>query len=160
MCTEIIEYTAPDEIAVCNLASIAINKFVTVHKETEQLANGETKIKKSGTFDFDRLKEVTKIVTKNLNKVIDANFYPLKEAENSNMRHRPIGIGIQVIIFLVFPMISIFLKACDDLCPEMMFCLLNFILLRIYYRSLSYLLHKVPCNICKGEHDIRSAVTI
>jgi len=95
LCTEIVEYTAPDEIAVCNLASIAVNKFVTVHKEEIQLPNGETKIKKSGTFDFVKLKEVTKIVTRNLNKVIDRNFYPLEEARNSNMRHRPVGIGIQ-----------------------------------------------------------------
>jgi len=95
LCTEIVEYTAPDEIAVCNLASIAINKFVTVHKETINLPNGETKILKSGTFDFNKLKEVTKVATKNLNKVIDRNFYPCEEAKRSNFRHRPIGIGIQ-----------------------------------------------------------------
>ena len=96
LCTEIVEYTSPDEIAVCNLASIAVNKFVTVHKEEIQMPNGEMKIKKSGTYDFEKLKEVTKIVTRNLNKVIDRNFYPLEEARNSNMRHRPVGIGIQV----------------------------------------------------------------
>lgn len=97
LCTEIVEYTSPDEIAVCNLASIAINKFVTVLKEEIQLPNGETKFKKSGTFDYAKLKAVTKTATKNLNRVIDRNFYPLEEARNSNMRHRPIGIGIQVI---------------------------------------------------------------
>merc|ERR1711936_1172949 len=79
LCTEIVEYSAPDEVAVCNLASIAVNMFVKPDK----------------TYDFDRLKHVAKVATKNLNKIIDVNFYPVKEAENSNMRHRPIGIGIQ-----------------------------------------------------------------
>jgi|GEM_PF-145900 len=79
LCTEILEYTSPDEIAVCNLASIALNKFV----------------KDDLTFDFAHLKEISKVVTRNLNKVIDINYYPVKEAENSNMRHRPIGIGVQ-----------------------------------------------------------------
>ncbi len=78
LCTEIMEYTSPDEIAVCNLASIALPKFV-----------------KGGKFDHDELFAVTKRVTKNLNKVIDRNYYPVKQAENSNMRHRPIGLGIQ-----------------------------------------------------------------
>ena len=80
MCTEIIEYTDKDEVAVCNLASISLSKF----------ANYETK-----TFDYEALHSVTKRITKNLNKVIDRNFYPVPEAENSNMRHRPIGIGVQ-----------------------------------------------------------------
>merc|ERR1712183_198401 len=79
LCTEIVEYSAPDEVAVCNLASIAVNMFVKPDK----------------SYDFDRLKHVAKVATKNLNKIIDVNFYPVKEAENSNMRHRPIGIGIQ-----------------------------------------------------------------
>jgi ribonucleoside-diphosphate reductase alpha chain len=79
LCTEIVEYTSADEIAVCNLASIALPRFV----------NAE------GAFDFQRLYEITKIITKNLNKVIDINFYPVIEAKNSNMRHRPIGIGVQ-----------------------------------------------------------------
>lgn len=74
LCTEIIEYTAPDEVAVCNLASLALPKFV----------NLETK-----TFDFETLHTIAKVVTKNLNKVIDANYYPVPEARNSNMRHRP-----------------------------------------------------------------------
>merc|ERR1712012_287715 len=80
LCTEIVEYSSADEVAVCNLASIAVNQFV----------NSSTK-----TFDFNRLREVTKIVTKNLNKIIDVNYYPVPEAQNSNMRHRPIGIGVQ-----------------------------------------------------------------
>jgi len=79
LCTEIVEFTAPDEIAVCNLASISLTK----------LANIET------GFDFKKLKYVAKVVTKNLNRVIDENFYPVPEALKSNMRHRPIGIGVQ-----------------------------------------------------------------
>ncbi|MEQ9426197.1 MAG: ribonucleoside-diphosphate reductase subunit alpha [Cyclobacteriaceae bacterium] len=79
LCTEIVEYTAPDEVAVCNLASIALPKFVT----------------EDGQFDHQTLYEITKVVTKNLNKVIDINYYPVEEARNSNMRHRPIGIGVQ-----------------------------------------------------------------
>ncbi len=78
LCTEILEYTSPDEVAVCNLASIALPMFV-----------------KGGKFDHKELFKVTKRVTKNLNRVIDRNYYPVKEAENSNMRHRPIGLGIQ-----------------------------------------------------------------
>jgi len=79
LCTEIMEYTSPDEIAVCNLASIALNKFV----------------KEDMTYDHKKLYEITKVITKNLNKVIDVNYYPVEEARNSNMRHRPIGIGVQ-----------------------------------------------------------------
>ena len=78
LCTEIMEYTSADEVAVCNLASIALPKFV-----------------KDGEFDHEKLFEVTYQVTKNLNKIIDANYYPIVEARNSNMRHRPIGIGVQ-----------------------------------------------------------------
>jgi ribonucleoside-diphosphate reductase alpha subunit len=80
LCTEIVEYTSPDEVAVCNLASIALPKFVDT----------ETK-----TVDHQNLFEITKVVTKNLNKVIDVNYYPVPEARNSNLRHRPIGIGVQ-----------------------------------------------------------------
>ena len=80
LCTEIVEYTDPDEIAVCNLASVNLSAF----------ANMETKV-----YDFQKLYEVTKVVTKNLNRVIDVNFYPVPEAKNSNLRHRPIGIGVQ-----------------------------------------------------------------
>lgn len=80
LCTEIIEYTAPDEVAVCNLASIALPMYV----------NAETK-----QYDFQKLYDVTYVATKNLNKVIDVNYYPVPEAKNSNMRHRPIGLGVQ-----------------------------------------------------------------
>lgn len=79
LCTEIIEYTSPDEVAVCNLASIALPKFIT----------------EDGKFDHQKLYEITKVATRNLNKVIDVNYYPVIEARNSNMRHRPIGIGVQ-----------------------------------------------------------------
>ena len=80
LCTEILEYTNKDETSVCNLASIALPKYV----------NKETK-----TFDYDKLHEVTKTVTKNLNRVIDRNFYPVETARRSNMKHRPIGLGVQ-----------------------------------------------------------------
>ncbi|MDA9648483.1 ribonucleoside-diphosphate reductase subunit alpha [Flavobacteriaceae bacterium] len=78
LCTEILEYTSADEIAVCNLASIALPMFI-----------------KDGEFDHQSLYDVTVRVTKNLNRVIDRNYYPVKEAENSNFRHRPIGLGVQ-----------------------------------------------------------------
>ncbi len=78
LCTEIMEYTSKDEVAVCNLASLALNKFVI-----------------DGVFDFQKLHEITRVVTRNLNKVIDVNYYPIIEAQNSNRRHRPIGIGVQ-----------------------------------------------------------------
>ena len=78
LCTEILEYTSADEVAVCNLASIALPMFV-----------------KDGDFDHQGLYDVTVRATKNLNKVIDRNYYPVKEAENSNFRHRPIGLGVQ-----------------------------------------------------------------
>ena len=79
LCTEIIEYTAPDEVAVCNLASLALPKYISEH----------------GTFDHDKLFEVTYQATLNLNKIIDENYYPVEEAKNSNLRHRPIGLGVQ-----------------------------------------------------------------
>jgi len=82
LCTEILEYTSADEVAVCNLASVNLGTFCD-----------ET----SKTFDFQKLYEITKVVAKNLNKVIDVNFYPIPEAKNSNMRHRPIGIGVQAL---------------------------------------------------------------
>merc|ERR1711865_122985 len=78
LCTEIVEYTDADEVAVCNLASVALSAFAT-----------------PDAFDFQKLYETTKVVTKNLNKVIDLNYYPIPEARKSNMRHRPIGIGVQ-----------------------------------------------------------------
>lgn len=78
LCTEIIEYTSPDEVAVCNLASISLPMFV-----------------EDGQFNHQKLYEVTKRVTLNLNKVIDRNYYPVIEAQNSNLRHRPVGLGVQ-----------------------------------------------------------------
>ncbi|KAK5044962.1 ribonucleotide-diphosphate reductase subunit rnr1 [Exophiala bonariae] len=80
LCTEIVEYTAPDEVAVCNLASLALPTYV-------DQARGE--------YDFGRLHEVVQVVTRNLNKVIDINYYPVEEARKGNMRHRPIGLGVQ-----------------------------------------------------------------
>ncbi len=79
LCTEIMEYTAPDEVAVCNLASISLPRFIDA----------------SGKFDHQKLFDITKVITRNLNKVIDVNYYPVEEARRSNMRHRPVGIGIQ-----------------------------------------------------------------
>ena len=91
LCTEIIEYTAPDEVAVCNLASLALPKYVT----------------EEGGFDHDKLFQVTYQATLNLNKIIDGNFYPVEEARNSNVRHRPIGLGVQgladTFIMMGFP---------------------------------------------------------
>jgi ribonucleotide reductase alpha subunit len=85
-----MEYTSPDEIAVCNLASIALPRFV-----------------EDGQFDHQRLFEITYVITKNLNKIIDRNYYPVAEARNSNLRHRPIGIGVQgladAFILMRFP---------------------------------------------------------
>jgi len=78
LCCEIMEYTSSEEIAVCNLASIALNRFV-----------------EDGKFDHQKLFEITYVITKNLNKIIDRNYYPVAEARNSNLRHRPIGIGVQ-----------------------------------------------------------------
>jgi ribonucleoside-diphosphate reductase alpha chain len=90
LCTEIIEYTSPDEVAVCNLASLALPRFVV-----------------NGKFDHEKLFEVTYQVTKNLNAVIDHNYYPVPEARNSNLRHRPVGLGVQgladVFIMLRLP---------------------------------------------------------
>jgi ribonucleoside-diphosphate reductase alpha chain len=78
LCTEILEYTSADEVAVCNLASLALPRFVN-----------------DGKFDFDKLYEVTYQVTRNLNRIIDHNYYPIEEARTSNLRHRPIGLGVQ-----------------------------------------------------------------
>ncbi len=92
LCTEILEYTSPDETAVCNLGSIALPKFVDADAKT---------------FDHQKLFDVAYQLTKNLNKVIDVNYYPVKEAENSNLRHRPVGIGVQgladAFILMRFP---------------------------------------------------------
>lgn len=91
LCTEIMEYTSKDEVAVCNLASLSLPRFVD---------------KDSKTFDFAKLHEITRVVTRNLNKIIDINYYPIEEARNSNMRHRPIGIGVQGLadVFLLMRM--------------------------------------------------------
>ena len=80
LCTEILEHTSKEEVAVCNLASISLSKFADYE---------------SRTFDFEALHRVTKRVTRNLNTVIDRNYYPIQEAKTSNFRHRPIGIGVQ-----------------------------------------------------------------
>ena len=89
LCTEIIEYSSPEETAVCNLASVSLPAFVT-----------------AGVFDFKKLRDVVKIVVRNLNKVIDINYYPIPEAERSNTRHRPIGLGVQGLAD-VFAMLSL-----------------------------------------------------
>jgi ribonucleoside-diphosphate reductase alpha subunit len=90
LCTEIMEYTSADEVAVCNLASLALPRFVN-----------------EGKFDFNKLYEVTYHVTRNLNRIIDNNYYPIEEAKRSNLRHRPIGLGVQgladVFILLRLP---------------------------------------------------------
>ena len=95
LCTEIIEYTAPDEIAVCNLASLALPKYVNEDK----------------SFDHDKLFEVTYQATVNLNRIIDENFYPVEDARRSNLRHRPIGLGVQgladTFILMGFPFESL-----------------------------------------------------
>lgn len=88
LCTEIMEYTSADETAVCNLASIALPKFIDYPQAKKHDKNKRT-------FNHQRLYEVTYQITKNLNRVIDVNYYPIPEAKNSNMRHRPIGIGVQ-----------------------------------------------------------------
>lgn len=82
LCTEVVQYSSPDEVAVCNLASIAVNMFVTPDKKT---------------YDFEKLKEIAKVATKNLDKIIDLNYYPIKEAERSNFRHRPIGKTFNIL---------------------------------------------------------------
>ena len=81
LCMEITEFSAPDEIAVCNLASVCLPRFVKVE---------------SREFDFVELHRVVKVATRNLNCIIDRNFYPLEKARKSNLRHRPIGVGVQV----------------------------------------------------------------
>lgn len=98
LCTEIIEYTSPTETAVCNLASIALPRYVrekgmTLESQPSKLVGSRGW--RNRYFDFDKLAEVTSTVTINLNKIIDVNFYPVETAKLSNMRHRPIGIGVQ-----------------------------------------------------------------
>ncbi len=95
LCTEILEYTSPDEVAVCNLASLSLPKYIVAD------ANGKN------SFDFQKLYDITRVATRNLNRVIDINYYPIEEARNSNMRHRPIGLGVQgladAFILMRFP---------------------------------------------------------
>jgi ribonucleoside-diphosphate reductase alpha chain len=90
LCAEVLIYSSPEETGVCNLASICLPSYVS-----------------NNTFDFDKLHEITKVITKNLNKVIDKNFYPVEKARRSNLKHRPIGIGVQgladVFIQLRYP---------------------------------------------------------
>jgi ribonucleoside-diphosphate reductase alpha subunit len=96
LCTEIMEYTSKDEVAVCNLASLSLPKFVDARR---------------GEFDFQKLFDITRVATRNLNKVIDINYYPVEQARYSNMRHRPIGLGVQgladAFILMRFPFDSI-----------------------------------------------------
>jgi ribonucleoside-diphosphate reductase alpha subunit len=84
LCTEIMEFTSADEVAVCNLASLVLPRYIRKSEDSDSLV-----------FDHMKLKEVTKVVVRNLNKIIDINYYPVKEAEVSNMKHRPIGLGVQ-----------------------------------------------------------------
>lgn len=94
LCTEILEYTDADEVAVCNLASIALPKFVKSKVSfTDTIDTNSEDI--NALFDFVKLKEISKTITRNLNRVIDRNFYPVPEAKKSNFRHRPIGLGVQ-----------------------------------------------------------------
>ncbi|CAM9979136.1 unnamed protein product, partial [Choristocarpus tenellus] len=79
LCTEIVEYTSPGEVAVCNLGSVVLPKFIT----------------QEGEFNHHSLYQVTKVVVRNLNKIIDINYYPVPEARNSNLKHRPLGVGVQ-----------------------------------------------------------------
>ena len=125
LCTEIIEYTSPEETAVCNLASIALPKFVTI-------PSGKTKSRDKGlrTFDFDKLYEVSYQVAVNLNRVIDVNWYPTVETERSNLRHRPIGIGVQGLADL-FAMMALPFE--DDLAKK----LNNDIFETIYFASMT-----------------------
>jgi ribonucleoside-diphosphate reductase subunit M1 len=102
LCTEIIEFTSPEETAVCNLASLALPQFVK--SDSKPVGSLDAK---NRSFDFEKLAEVTRTVTENLNKIIDVNYYPVETARRSNLRHRPIGIGVQgladAFILLGFP---------------------------------------------------------
>lgn len=141
LCTEIIEYTSPDETAVCNLASIALPRFVR-----DQNSSGRENRKMIGSldasnryFDFDKLAEVTKVVTRNLNRIIDINYYPAETARRSNLAHRPIGLGVQgladAFILLGMPFDSLEAKQLNKDIFE-----------TIYYASLS-----TSCELAKVE---------
>ena len=90
LCTEIVEYTSKDEVAVCNLASVCLSRFVKGLKEE----CGTPQSGESPEFDYEALHSVVKVMTRNLNRVIDVNSYPLPGAEASNKKHRPIGLGV------------------------------------------------------------------
>ena len=113
LCMEICEVSKPDEIAVCNLASICLPTFIKRHDDGSLF------------FDFDNLHEITKVITKNLNKVIDINFYPVDKAQKSNMLHRPIGIGVQgladVFVMMKYPFDSQEAKELNKLIFETMY---------------------------------------
>ncbi|KAF6263522.1 NSG5 protein [Scenedesmus sp. NREL 46B-D3] len=143
LCTEIVEYTSPDETAVCNLASIALPRFV---REQGSQGPGYESRKlvgslgaKSRFFDFEKLAEVTRVVTANLNKIIDVNYYPTETARRSNMRHRPIGLGVQgladTFLLLGMPFDG------EDACQ-----LNKDIFETIYYASL-----ETSCRLAKAE---------
>ena len=105
LCTEIIEYSSPEETAVCNLASLALPQFVRDKTTDSKLVGSHGAANRF--FDFEKLEEVTRVVAGNLNKIIDVNYYPVETARVSNLRHRPIGIGVQgladVFILLGLP---------------------------------------------------------
>lgn len=126
LCTEIVEYSSPDEIAVCNLASIAVNMFVN---------------SSSRTFDFIKLKEIAKIVTKNLDNIIDNNYYPVPEAERSNLRHRPIGKKNSFLFyhFYAFPVkiITVIPNILpNSIFPEFLWSQSTLVALSCFYRNI------------------------
>mmetsp|Transcript_14694 Transcript_14694/g.36612 ORF Transcript_14694/g.36612 Transcript_14694/m.36612 type:complete len:851 (-) Transcript_14694:687-3239(-) len=142
LCTEIVEYTSEDETAVCNLASIALPRFVRekgveTGREAKKLVGSLDAAARF--FDFEKLGEVTTQVTKNLNKIIDINYYPVDTARNSNLRHRPIGIGVQgladAFLLLGMPFDS---EAAKKLNREIHEC--------IYYHAL-----KTSCELAQRE---------
>jgi ribonucleoside-diphosphate reductase subunit M1 len=136
LCTEIIQYTSNEETAVCNLASIALPRFVKSLDGTPIVGSLNNALR---YFDFDKLAEITSVITKNLNKLIDINFYPTETAKKSNMRHRPIGIGVQgladTFILLGLPFDSVDAK---ELNKSIFEC--------IYYAAL-----KTSCEIARYE---------
>jgi ribonucleoside-diphosphate reductase alpha subunit len=127
LCTEIMEYTSPDEVAVCNLASISLPKYVNADK----------------TFNYEELEKVTRVITRNLNNIIELNFYPVVEAKKSNFRHRPIGIGVQGLADAFMKMkISFESEAAMDVNEK--------IFETIYYAALSES-HIIACE--KGAYE-------
>ena len=151
LCTEIIEYTSKDETAVCNLASIALPKFINIPA-------GKTKSRDKSlrTFDFDKLYEVSYQVAVNLNRVIDVNWYPTAETERSNLRHRPIGIGIQGLADL-FAMLGLAFE--DDLAKK----LNEDIFETIYFASMTAskdMAKKAYRDEIKRLKDVQSTLTV